>query len=96
MDFGVILTAFVVVFPAELPDKTMVAFPGALKNAEWTGNPVRTDIAAIAEPAARYAQRGGPLRLLVVGGSLGAQALNEAVPKALALISEDVDRKSVV
>jgi UDP-N-acetylglucosamine--N-acetylmuramyl-(pentapeptide) pyrophosphoryl-undecaprenol N-acetylglucosamine transferase len=80
---------------AGLADKAMVAFPHALKNAEWTGNPVRADIAAIAEPAARYAERSGPLRLLVVGGSLGAQALNEAVPKALALISEEA-RPSVL
>ncbi len=80
---------------AGIADKTMAAFPGALKNAEWTGNPVRAEIAAIAEPALRYADRSGPLRLLVVGGSLGAQALNEAVPKALAFISADV-RPSVL
>ena len=78
-----------------LADKVMVAFPGALKDAEWTGNPVRAAIAALAEPAVRYANRRGPLRLLVVGGSLGAHALNDAVPKALALIAEDV-RPSVL
>lgn len=61
-------------------------FPGALKSAEWTGNPVRAEIAAIPQPAARYAGRDGPLRVLVVGGSLGAQALNEVVPKALGLL----------
>ncbi len=71
---------------AALADKAMVAFPGALKNAEWTGNPVRADIAALAAPAERFAGRGGPLRLLVVGGSLGAQALNTVLPEALALI----------
>ncbi|HUN68122.1 MAG TPA: undecaprenyldiphospho-muramoylpentapeptide beta-N-acetylglucosaminyltransferase [Burkholderiales bacterium] len=80
---------------AGLADKSLAAFPDALKNAEWTGNPVRAEIAAIAEPAARYAGRTGPLRLLVVGGSLGAQALNDSVPKALALISER-DRPSVL
>jgi len=80
---------------AGVADKTMVAFPDAMKNAEWTGNPVRAEIAAIPQPAARYAGRSGPLRLLVVGGSLGAQALNEAVPKALALIAEDI-RPSVL
>jgi UDP-N-acetylglucosamine--N-acetylmuramyl-(pentapeptide) pyrophosphoryl-undecaprenol N-acetylglucosamine transferase len=68
-------------------DKVMVAFPGALKSAEWTGNPVRGEIAALAAPAERFAGRTGPLRILVVGGSLGAQALNEAVPAALASIS---------
>ena len=71
---------------AGVADKSLAAFPDALKNAEWTGNPVRAEIAAIAQPAARYAGRSGPLRLLVVGGSLGAQALNEVVPKALALV----------
>jgi UDP-N-acetylglucosamine--N-acetylmuramyl-(pentapeptide) pyrophosphoryl-undecaprenol N-acetylglucosamine transferase len=73
---------------AGVADKTMVAFPGALARSEWTGNPVRADIAGVAEPAARYGARSGPLRLLVVGGSLGAQALNEVLPKALALIDE--------
>ncbi|HEY6967402.1 MAG TPA: UDP-N-acetylglucosamine--N-acetylmuramyl-(pentapeptide) pyrophosphoryl-undecaprenol N-acetylglucosamine transferase, partial [Burkholderiales bacterium] len=80
---------------AGVADKTMVAFPGALAGSEWTGNPVRADIAGIAEPGARYGGRTGPLRLLVVGGSLGAQALNEVIPKALALLSEDV-RPSVL
>ena len=80
---------------AGVADKLLAAFPDALKNAEWTGNPVRAEIAAIAQPAARYAGRSGPLRLLVVGGSLGAQALNDAVPKALALIPEGI-RPSVL
>jgi UDP-N-acetylglucosamine--N-acetylmuramyl-(pentapeptide) pyrophosphoryl-undecaprenol N-acetylglucosamine transferase len=71
---------------ARLADKAMTAFPEALSGAEWTGNPVRGDIAALAPPEARFAGREGPLRLLVVGGSLGAQALNECVPKALALL----------
>ena len=72
---------------AGVADRSLAAFPDALKNAEWTGNPVRAEIAAIAEPAARYAGRSGPLRILVVGGSLGAQALNEIVPKALGLMA---------
>jgi UDP-N-acetylglucosamine--N-acetylmuramyl-(pentapeptide) pyrophosphoryl-undecaprenol N-acetylglucosamine transferase len=74
---------------AGVADKVMVAFPGALKRAEWTGNPVRASIAAIAPPEERYRDRDGPLRLLVVGGSLGAQALNEALPRALAVLSGD-------
>jgi len=49
-----------------------------------TGNPVRAEIAAIVAPAERYAGRSGPLHLLVIGGSLGAQVLNETVPAALA------------
>lgn len=48
-----------------------------------TGNPVRPEIAAVPAPAERYAGRTGPLRLLVIGGSLGAQVLNETVPQAL-------------
>ena len=72
---------------AQVSDKVMTGFPQALRNAEWTGNPVRAEIAAIAAPESRFAGRTGALKLLVVGGSLGAQALNEAVPKALALMS---------
>jgi UDP-N-acetylglucosamine--N-acetylmuramyl-(pentapeptide) pyrophosphoryl-undecaprenol N-acetylglucosamine transferase len=49
-----------------------------------TGNPVRAEIEAIAAPQARYQGRTGPLKLLVVGGSLGARVLNETVPQALA------------
>jgi UDP-N-acetylglucosamine--N-acetylmuramyl-(pentapeptide) pyrophosphoryl-undecaprenol N-acetylglucosamine transferase len=71
---------------AGVADKTMTAFPQALKGAEWTGNPVRGDIAALADPAERYARRSGPLKLLVMGGSGGAQALNECVPRAIAML----------
>ncbi len=73
---------------AKVADRVLTAFPQALPGAQWSGNPVRNDIAALAAPAERYAARSGPLRLLVVGGSLGAQALNEVLPKALALIPE--------
>ena len=54
-----------------------------------TGNPVRSEIAAVPAPAQRFIGRTGPLRLLVVGGSLGAQVLNETVPQALARIPPD-------
>lgn len=54
-----------------------------------TGNPVRAEIEAIPAPAERYAGRSGPLRLLVVGGSLGAKVLNDTVPQALALLPPD-------
>ena len=57
--------------------------------ARVTGNPVRAEIEAIAPPAQRFAGREGPLRVLVVGGSLGARALNEIIPQALALIPAD-------
>ncbi len=60
-----------------------------------TGNPVRAEIEALPAPTERYAGRTGPLRLLVVGGSLGAQVLNTTVPAALALMPTDA-RPSVV
>jgi UDP-N-acetylglucosamine--N-acetylmuramyl-(pentapeptide) pyrophosphoryl-undecaprenol N-acetylglucosamine transferase len=52
-----------------------------------SGNPVRADIAALPSPARRYGGRGGALNLLVVGGSLGAQALNQVLPEALARLA---------
>jgi UDP-N-acetylglucosamine--N-acetylmuramyl-(pentapeptide) pyrophosphoryl-undecaprenol N-acetylglucosamine transferase len=55
------------------------------KHALVTGNPVRAEIEALAPPDQRLAGRSGPLRLLVVGGSLGARVLNECLPQALAL-----------
>jgi len=57
-----------------------------VKHGLVTGNPVRAEIEQLAAPAQRYADRSGPLRLLVVGGSLGAQVLNQTVPAALALL----------
>ncbi|HEX5125748.1 MAG TPA: undecaprenyldiphospho-muramoylpentapeptide beta-N-acetylglucosaminyltransferase [Rhodocyclaceae bacterium] len=71
---------------ASVADKVVGGFPNVIKRAEWLGNPVRADIAAIPEPAHRFADRSGPLKVLVVGGSLGAQALNTVVPQALVMI----------
>lgn len=74
-----------------LADKVLAGFPGAFgskSKAEWTGNPVRADIAAIEPPEQRFVQRNGPLRLLVLGGSQGAKALNDLVPQALALVRD--------
>ena len=79
---------------AGVADRKLEAFPGALKGAEWTGNPVRAPISSVAVPEKRFQNRTGPLRLLVVGGSLGAQALNECLPRALALI--DASERPVV
>ncbi|HEV3009483.1 MAG TPA: undecaprenyldiphospho-muramoylpentapeptide beta-N-acetylglucosaminyltransferase [Burkholderiales bacterium] len=73
---------------SQVSDKVMVAFPDTLKGAEWTGNPVRAEIAAIEPPEKRFARRQGQIRVLVVGGSLGAQALNESMPKAVSLLEE--------
>ncbi len=78
---------------ARLARVVLQAFPGsfdAAVGAETVGNPVREDIAAISEPAGRYNGRQGPLRLLVLGGSQGALALNQTVPAAVALLHVDV------
>jgi UDP-N-acetylglucosamine--N-acetylmuramyl-(pentapeptide) pyrophosphoryl-undecaprenol N-acetylglucosamine transferase len=80
---------------AAVADHVLSGFPQALKKAEWVGNPVRPEIAVLPAPTLRYAGRTGPLRILVIGGSLGAQALNEALPKALALIPE-AERPEVI
>ncbi len=75
---------------ARLARVVLQAFPGSFYsrvNAETVGNPVREDIAAVAAPSERYAQREGPLRLLVLGGSQGALALNQTVPAALAQLA---------
>lgn len=71
---------------ATVADRVFTAFPNVLTKAAWVGNPLREGFLRQRAPADRLAGRSGPLRLLVVGGSLGAQALNEIVPKALALM----------
>lgn len=77
---------------AKLARRVMSGFPDAFPaaaHAEWTGNPVRAEIAALAAPAERFAGRSGTPRLLILGGSLGARTLNIGLPDALALIPED-------
>ena len=79
---------------AHIADRVLVAFPGAIGKAVVVGNPVRSAITSVEVPQARYARRSGPLRLLVVGGSLGAQSLNNAIPQALALM--DATQRPIV
>jgi UDP-N-acetylglucosamine--N-acetylmuramyl-(pentapeptide) pyrophosphoryl-undecaprenol N-acetylglucosamine transferase len=74
---------------AAVADKVFTAFPNVLKKAVWVGNPLRPAFLNQPEPAQRMAVRSLPLRLLVVGGSLGAKALNDIVPQALALIPKE-------
>lgn len=74
---------------ARIATRTLSGFPEVLPEVEWCGNPVRDSIVALPEPQQRYAARAGRLRVLVVGGSLGAQAINAAIPKTLALLPED-------
>ncbi|MCC7325901.1 MAG: undecaprenyldiphospho-muramoylpentapeptide beta-N-acetylglucosaminyltransferase [Burkholderiales bacterium] len=81
-------------------DRILLGFPQALagrhaKRVEWVGNPLREAICALPSPEERFAGRTGPLRLLVVGGSLGAQALNQQVPAAVAAIEPRL-RPSIV
>ena len=74
---------------ARLADRVLSAFPKSFKNnnlEKWVGNPTRADISALGAPDSRYAKRGGQLKLMVLGGSLGAAVLNDTLPKALALI----------
>ena len=68
---------------ARFAQRVLAGFPDAFANAEWVGNPVRASIAALPAPATRYAGRAGPLHLLVLGGSQGAQSLNTALPEVL-------------
>jgi UDP-N-acetylglucosamine--N-acetylmuramyl-(pentapeptide) pyrophosphoryl-undecaprenol N-acetylglucosamine transferase len=75
---------------AHIAKRVLVAFPNALPNAEWTGNPIRAELAQALPPKERYAARSSRLNVLVVGGSLGAAALNQTVPKALALLDPAV------
>ena len=74
---------------ASIADRVFTAFPNTLPKGEWIGNPLRADFFRQATPAQRWSGRQGPLSLLVVGGSLGAQALNQIVPKALSMMSAE-------
>lgn len=80
---------------AVVAERILTGFPAVMKKGVWCGNPVRAEIAALPPPGERFGNRAGPLRLLVLGGSLGAQALNEMVPKSLALLAEE-ERPQVV
>ncbi|KAG1257233.1 hypothetical protein G6F68_009411 [Rhizopus microsporus] len=71
--------------------RLLTGFPGTFaKREEFVGNPVRAEIAAIAPPEQRFADRHGPLRVRVVGGSQGARALNTGVPQAIAALGDGV------
>jgi UDP-N-acetylglucosamine--N-acetylmuramyl-(pentapeptide) pyrophosphoryl-undecaprenol N-acetylglucosamine transferase len=75
---------------ASVSRRIFTAFPDVFPKGRWVGNPLRQAFTEQPAPEQRFAGRSGPLRLLVVGGSLGARALNEIVPQALALIPADV------
>lgn len=79
-----------------MADRVLVAFPDSFKanmfraknKVVTVGNPVRSDICNLAEPEQRFSSRSGPLKLLILGGSQGAVALNELIPETLALIED--------
>lgn len=71
---------------SQLADRVFTAFPDVFKQGLWVGNPLRQAFTEQAAPVERFAGRTGPLRVLVVGGSLGAKVLNDTVPQALALM----------
>ncbi len=81
---------------AGVADRVLTGFPEVLKKGQWIGNPVRPGIAVLPAPTLNYAQRGEErLHVLVLGGSLGAQALNDTVPQALALLPAE-ERPEIV
>jgi UDP-N-acetylglucosamine--N-acetylmuramyl-(pentapeptide) pyrophosphoryl-undecaprenol N-acetylglucosamine transferase len=78
---------------ARFANTVLEAFPGSFGTdtvTRCTGNPVRSDVTELLEPQARMAGREGRVRLLVIGGSLGALAINERLPEALAMLPADV------
>ncbi|MCB1931319.1 undecaprenyldiphospho-muramoylpentapeptide beta-N-acetylglucosaminyltransferase [Accumulibacter sp.] len=80
---------------ARFADRIACGFPDVLPKGVWVGNPLRPEMSRVPVPAERLAGRQSPLNLLVLGGSLGAAALNEVVPEGLALI-DPAERPQVV
>ncbi|MGN8164190.1 undecaprenyldiphospho-muramoylpentapeptide beta-N-acetylglucosaminyltransferase [Pantoea sp. 22096] len=75
---------------AKIATKVLQAFPGAFPAADVVGNPVRTDVLALPLPAQRLADRHGPIRVLVIGGSQGARILNQTLPQVAALVGDEI------
>ncbi|MEI7208642.1 undecaprenyldiphospho-muramoylpentapeptide beta-N-acetylglucosaminyltransferase [Pectobacterium carotovorum] len=75
---------------SHIAKKVLQAFPGAFPNADVVGNPVRTDVLALPAPETRLADRSGPVRVLVVGGSQGARVLNQTLPGVAAQLGDRV------
>ena len=83
---------------ARLASVVLQAFPSVFKNAQTTGNPVRRSICEIKDPQSRFSEQASQqrnLRLLVIGGSLGAVKLNEIIPESLSKIDKD-ERPEVI
>jgi UDP-N-acetylglucosamine--N-acetylmuramyl-(pentapeptide) pyrophosphoryl-undecaprenol N-acetylglucosamine transferase len=80
---------------AKIAMRTLTGFPNTMTGTEWVGNPIREEFDHLAAPAQRYEQRKGNLSILIVGGSLGAAALNDIIPAAMALIPKE-SRPSII
>jgi UDP-N-acetylglucosamine--N-acetylmuramyl-(pentapeptide) pyrophosphoryl-undecaprenol N-acetylglucosamine transferase len=77
---------------ARFAQHVLLGFPAdaGVINTQVTGNPVRQEITALPKPTERFQHRTGPLRILVVGGSLGAKVLNDTLPAALAMLPNEM------
>ena len=73
---------------SKIASRVFQAFNGAFPNAHVVGNPVRTDVVELPEPNQRLAERSGPIRVLVMGGSQGARILNQTLPEVMAKLGE--------
>lgn len=76
---------------SKIAKRVFQAFPGAFPNAEVVGNPVREDVCQLPQPSERFAERTGPIRVLVMGGSQGARILNTTLPEALPKLNHAVE-----
>lgn len=74
---------------SKIAKRVFQAFPGAFTEAQVVGNPVRQDVATLPEPQVRFAERNEPIRILVMGGSQGAQILNRTLPDVLAVLGDN-------
>jgi len=75
---------------AKVAKQVLQAFPGAFDGQPVVGNPVRRDVCDLPDPAQRFADRQGALRILVMGGSQGARILNQTVPEAMPRLEQSV------
>ena len=76
---------------SKIATRVFQAFKGAFPNVPVVGNPVRQDVVALSDPSVRMAERHGPIRILVMGGSQGARILNQTLPQVMALLGDDYE-----
>nr|WP_314263006.1 undecaprenyldiphospho-muramoylpentapeptide beta-N-acetylglucosaminyltransferase [uncultured Moellerella sp.] len=78
---------------AKIAKRVLQAFPGAFPDAPVVGNPVREDVLALPEPSARFNDRDGAIRVLVIGGSQGARILNQTMPLVAPIFAEKTGKQ---